>query len=1306
MSLRTVVSLFALLIATALAAGSLRAQINTVDLAGTVLDPQNRSIENAKVTVKNLATGATRTAQTNSDGHYEIVGLPPGRYQLTIEAKGFATLVNPELILTLGVAAVFDAQMQLPTGQETITVSGEPELIETRRTAVSQNVTPIQIDNLPINGRNYINFTLLNSQAARDSAPSIGAAPTSGLNFSGQRARSNEVSVDGADAVDNSVNGIRATVSQEAVQEFQIIVSNYMPEFGRATGAVVNIVTKSGSNDIHGNVFGYLRHKSIQARNPFSVQVDPVTGATTAVKQPFTRVQAGATLGGPIKRDKTFYFLSYETTRREETGFTDIGSSSNCGLAAPCRFGLDPATGLTPQQEAFLAHPPAGLLPLQLALYQGLAASGSSVAINGIDPGFIASGFGVPSGPGARFPVPVDCKPAILGPPPCTSANLVPLPGSYVPLTSLIGNYPVKEATSLWSARLDHLWNTRNSSFIRGSVSPSLITGIQVNAQNQNFGENAGSRTSLQQTRDLAIVGQHVTTISDTLFNEFRFQFARRGLHYGFSQLPGGSNPAINITGFAFFGREPFSTVDRIERRWQWTDNLSWTRGRHSIKFGVDSNLIQLRSSKAEIFQLNFGAIYNFGGLSASSVSGGLIPDCVGPSAPIDAACSMAGDTAVPGLNAVQTYGLGDPQVFIQGIGNSNRPFDNPTLGAFIQDSWKMTNRLTLNYGLRYDIEWTPLFKAGTALNAAAEAAMNVVEGIPVDKHNFAPRIGIAWDPVGDGKTVIRAGYGIFYDHPLLAVAFDSTTAEGALSSQVEAAAGTPTQASPLTNPAALNAITLFQGILGGIPSGGNCGPGAPANFGYQCNQQRFNPLLPNSFFTNQNFITEGVPIGLLPFTLPVAKNFVYGYAQQMNLAVERELSNDWKVGISYNYTHGVHLYRPRNINTAIPALEDLNENNAIRVGLAAVGSDPRTLTLPSAASGCLAEPGGSYLVVAPSVLGIGFTDGSCGAGGGSRIGFIGFPAAFNFFRPGGPNPSFATVPGQGVNPAIYAGLVGLAKLAGFPQGFNGVPIPWSDVDQQESSGNSVYHGLTFTVSKRLSRHSELYSSYTWSHAIDDSTDLQTLLNPQDNRKPNLERSNSTFDQRHRWITNAIFLSPYQRSDQGFWRKFLADFTVSPIVEVSSGRPFTVLTGSDVNLDFGATTDRPSVIRLAPGAALPPGAVVDPFIHGVAFLSANVCDTPALPLLPSPPVGCVGDLGRNAFTRPGYFDIDMRISRKFWVNERLNLEVIADAFNLLNRFNVGDVNPLCDPSSGSCSAGAPTATLDQRQFQFALKLNW
>lgn len=1281
------IAVFAIVAAPALS------QVNTVDLSGSVLDPQGLVVANAKIAVRNLATGATRTAQSGADGRYQIVGLSPGRYELTVEAKGFANLVNPELVLTIGAAAEFEAHVSVAGGQQTVTVTGEPDLIETRRTSVAQTVSEVQIDNLPINGRNYINFTLLDSQVTRDSAPSIGAAPTSGLNFGGQRARSNEVSVDGADAVDNGVNGIRATVSQEAVQEFQIINSNYMPEFGRAMGGVVNIVTKSGSNETHGDIYGFLRQKDLQARNPFSVEVEP-DGDVVGVKQSYTRVQAGATLGGPIQKDKTFYFLSYETTRRQETGFTDIGAG-NFGFGAPVTFPFFPAPlMMTPTQQSFVnsllgsGNPSAIQFAEEYAL---IAGSASNVALNGIDYGVIASFEGTPTGPGPHFPFPIDCgffNPAT----PCSPTSTVPgLPASYVPLNSLIGNYPIKEGTSLWSARLDHNWNASNNSFLRVSISPSLITGIQVNAQNQNFGENAGSRTSLQQTRDLAVVLEHVTTLSAALLNEFLYQWARRGLHYGFSELPGGSDVAENITGYAFFGREPFSTVDRIEKRNQLTDSLTWIEGKHTMKFGADFNMIQLGSSKSQIFELNFGGLYDFGSLSANELG---LP-------------STVGGLAVPSITAVQAYGLGLPGDFIQGIGHSDIPFNVPSLGVYWQDSWKMTSRLTLNYGLRYDIEFTPIFTPGTPLNAIAEPALKVVEGIPVSKHNFAPRVGLAWDPTGSGKTAIRASYGLFYDHPLLALAFDSTTADGALSSQLIVGGGTPTAVSPLLNPGALNAASIFQGVLN---TGDTCASSL-SPFGYLPCQQRFNPFQVNSIFTSQNFMSAGFPIALLPFTLPTAKNFVYAYAQQANLGIAHELGHNWKLDIGYNYTHGVHLSRPRNVNTTNPTLLTANFANALAAGF--TPSSPISVDVGSAPTGvgpC------SFNSISP-ILGV--LSGCAGPFASLNGQYVSTAAAFNFFRPSGPNPSFATAAAPAGTPCSSAivPLQQLAALAGYPTGPAGVCVPWSDVVQQESSGNSLYNGLTVSLTKRFSKHFQLISSWTYSHAIDDSTDLQTLLEPQDNNLPQLERGNSTFDQRHRWITSAVFLSPYKTSDQSFLHKFFADFVVSPIMEIASGRPYTVLTGTDTNLDFSSETDRPSVVTT--GLVPPPGSATSASIPGVAFTPPTSQCPVVLPaqqvLLDATGatyqglsyIGCIGDLGRNTFVRPGYFSIDMRISRKFALRERMNLEIIAEGYNLLNRFNAGDVNPLCDPTAGTtCTAGQVTAANDPRTFQFALKLNW
>jgi hypothetical protein len=317
-----VLALMVLLVLILSGSAALFAQVNTATLSGTVADPQGLGVKAAKVTLASKTTGAERSVVADDSGHYAFVGLPPGTYKMTVDGgAGFNSYTIERLVVTVGEDAIFNLKLELRGISQIVTVTSETEAVETAKSEVSQTVGQLRIDNLPINGRNYLEFTLTNSQTTRDVSPTIGPAPNSGLNVSGARARSNMVSVDGADAVDNSINGIRATVSQEAVQEFQLILSNYNAEYGRATGGVINIVTKNGGNEFHGDAFGFFRNKAFQARNAFSGQVDPTTGILEPTKQAYTRTQSGLTIGGPLKKDKTFFFGSYEYTQREETGF-------------------------------------------------------------------------------------------------------------------------------------------------------------------------------------------------------------------------------------------------------------------------------------------------------------------------------------------------------------------------------------------------------------------------------------------------------------------------------------------------------------------------------------------------------------------------------------------------------------------------------------------------------------------------------------------------------------------------------------------------------------------------------------------------------------------------------------------------------------------------------------------------------------------------------------------------------------------------------------------------------------------------
>ena len=1223
--------------------GAFAQDVSSAALHGVVRDPKGAVVNGAKVTVRDEQRGVERTETTDANGEYRVLKLVPGPYTVTVDAPGFAKWTSKSVVLTIGQSAELPVALSLATTTEEVTVSAEAELIETERSSNTSTIGQQRIDNLPINGRNYIQFAQTDSQIYRDTAPSIGAAPTSGLNFSGQRARANLVNVDGADTVDASVNGIRSTVSQEAVQEFQVITNGYNAEYGRASGGVVNIITKSGTNDFHGSAFGFLRNRNFQAQNPFTNVPDPA----------YTRAQYGLAMGGALKKDKTFWFFSFEGTRRHETGFSTIGD--DCNGTVSC-FGLvtDDISALygapagffviqaTPDQAAALAN---GAIPIGVRQQYGfVVGSASAIALNGTLIGTGAVGLTAfsPGGP-TQFASS------------CNSLNLLchGLPTSYVPLMLQRGNYPIFEGTTLYSARLDHHFTNNNSATLHVNVSPSTQTGIQVNAQNQNFGQNAYSRTSLQTYRDFSVVASDTQLLGDNKVNDFHFQYARRGLLYNFNtQSPFGSDVAVNIAGFAFTGREPFSFVDRVEQRYQLADNFSWVHGNHTIKFGADFQYIPVDAA----FTVNFGNVYNFGSLSGS----------------------QAGFPGLPGLSPVQAYGFGVPSTMVQGLGDPNASFNVKPFGVFLQDTWRITPKFTLNYGVRYDVEFAPSFSQVNALSAASYQYLGIQKGFQTDTNNVMPRVGFAWDPWGDGKTVIRGSGGMFYDNPLLGLLFLGSATDGAGTPQLilfgQSPCGTP-GGFPAGSPLNLSATSVFQGILA-TPT---CiGPAAANNMGYLPNQQQFNAFDPTSSFINQNYLNPATfqPLSSQPFGFPEGAGFQHAYTVQAGLSIEREFARNWTISVGYNFAHGVHLNRPINSN---PVRGDLLAENWFRDCLANGGFP-----------GCLGVPGfpSNPLFVTDCLPG-------------SSV----YPAALtSFFRPSGLNPSLVPVFGPCTGfAAPYLNSVGLGVGAPPCAPLSPQCVPFSDMVANYSNGSSVYHALTVNLRKRMSNHFEMLASYTYSHTIDDSTDLQSLLSPQDSYFPSLERASSAFDQRHRLVFSGIYQTG--KVGSGFWGHVFSDWTIAPLIDAGSGRPFTILTAEPVNFQFAPNSARPNIVpagtptnlcgfpaqasRYSPTGFFQTPCFIDALLAGGGTINLQSLD---------------GNLGRNSATKPYTIFNDIRFARDIPLGERVKMEGIVDIFNIANKFNVADVSPLC--SSTSCTAGQPTAAFDPRQIQFGLKLTW
>ena len=1252
---------------------SAQSQASAADLTGTVVDPNGSVVVGATVTARNVGTGIERTVTTGDDGSYKLIGLPPGEYNVTAEAATFKKVSIAGVRLTVGQAAELQIAMEIGAQDLVVNVAADSvELIETTRTNVSTTIDQTRIANLPINERSATGFALTISTVGRDNGRPVGPAPTSGLNIGGQRGRSTLVQVDGADFTDNSINAARSTVSQEAVQEYQVTTNSYMPEFGRATGGIVNVVTKGGTNEYSGNVFGFIRDKSVQARNAFA----PIIDGDPSKRPPYTRVQYGATLGGPLIKERTFFFASFEQRRRQESGFFtgDIIGAGTSSVTIPVIPGLNPIartfTNLSPSQVNYINTMLGLATPTTICTaraYAFLVGIGAATALNG------ASTQASPND-GSGCPAISPIAPGVIGPRFLLSGAPVPLTrnaaGQFVafrPLNQLARIFPISEATTFTSVRLDHRIVSGQQLSIRFGYNPSKINGIQDESQNQTLGQNDYSRTGIQDLRDTSAGLSLSSVLPHNMVNEAFVNYGRRLAKFD-SQVP---SVAHQIAGTGFIGSNPFSPVDRSENRFQVRDNLTWAVGDHILKFGADFNWIDIAAK----FELNFPGLFNFGQQSGSS----LIPGCDSLALPQAQRC--------PAISAIQAYGLGFPSVFIQGFGNPVSSIKNKPIAFFAQDTWKVRKNVTVNFGIRYDVEFTDQFAptpfrdplTGITLTAqdvqVAQDALGVTQGFPRDTNNWAPRVGAAWDVFSNGKTVLRAAGGIFYDHPLLAVAFNSDIGDGSQQQQATLL--------PIGGPSPTGLFNAFQvfhgtvcGVQGSVPAicGASVTPGVASSSQYLFGFQRFNPA---------NFTGFG-PV--LPFTLHVAKDFQYPDAFQGNLGIEQMIGKNTSFSASYITVNARHLAHPQDVN--IVDTGALRENyRRFAVGNTSpqfAGCTVATPNAPSCFPASLAQAafislptasGGNYTVVIPGLI---VVNNSTGQRIVSAI-------AADYFRRLGPNYFFvAAVTGGAVTKAIFdSQLAGSVRAPG--------PInPYADVNSQVSDGYSSYNALNLELKKRFSTNMQFYATYTWSHSIDDSSDLQTLLKPQDNTNFRAERADSLFDQRHRFVFSGVFNTPESWRSGSGWQKIMHGFSFSPIVEYGSGRPFNILAVGDANGDFQSTNERPTV--LADGTLCQTG--VDPgCLQGV--FPAN------------------GNLGRNAGITHNYFSVDARLTRRIRFGERFSLDLIVEGFNLLNRFNEAAANPFYNVVNGFGERKSngkyysqPTSAFDPRQFQFGAKLNF
>ena len=629
-----------------------QAQMSSSDLKGIVRDPAKAVLTGATVTATNLATNVSRSTATGSAGDYRIPLLPPGEYEVKVEMKGFTPQIKRGITLTVGQTAVIDFDLQVGQVATQVEVVGsETPVIETERTHQSDTLTQRPIQNLPINGRNFLSFALLTPGVVEENpaftSSLLPQIPTSHLNFAGQGGRANSVTVDGVDNNDIAHNGVRPTISQEAVQEFQINRSNYNAEFGRASGGVINIVSKSGTSQWRGNVYDYFRHEKLDARNPFA----------TGYKQdpPFKRNQPGFTLGGPLVKERTFFFAAYEGLIRRESAFTTILTDPSI---------LQPTTGQQDLINTFLKVPILAFAGQELA----------SLLTTSSDSKY----------PNRETPIPYNRL-------------------TYDLIARSHGAFPLQDTQSTGSFRLDHSLNQNDQVLFRYSLTNDSQHGVGVGGLNA---PSAGYDIALH---DHALVFGHNHTFSGQAFNEFRFQFARNVFNVNTTDPFG---PRISISGIGNFGRDFANPTERTQHRIQLVNNFSRARGHHNFKLGVDFNrftfdsLIAIfRGGSLDFSRLPITLADVFGPSNTSQISLLLnTPANAGGLGRPDLATLIKTEP----LTAIQQVNFGFALAFNQGFGDPSADLAGYLTGLYWQDSFQVTQALHLNYGVRYDVDFQP----------------------------------------------------------------------------------------------------------------------------------------------------------------------------------------------------------------------------------------------------------------------------------------------------------------------------------------------------------------------------------------------------------------------------------------------------------------------------------------------------------------------------------------------------------------------------------------------------------------------
>jgi hypothetical protein len=822
-----------------LCATPLFGQSTNSSITGRVLDPENAVIVGAEVSILNPQTKIRYTGRTNADGIYLISDIQPGTYLVQVSKPGYKVVLKPDVVLHIEAVVALNFMLTFGSISESITVLGGAPPVSTESSSMGAVIEGRQVTELPLNGRNFTQLALLSSGVTRgayaDNASGGGSGTntetfrnsetgSAALSVNGLRPQANNFILDGLDNNESLVNTIAFFPPAEAIQEFRVSTSVAPAQFGRAGGAIVETSIRSGTNELHGSAFEFLRNSALDANDAYFGKPDPLTGEVP--KLPFRRNQYGGTLGLPLVRDKLFLFLDYQGLRSDRSREPEFATVPTL-LMRKGNFSQLLGAGLTSTPDPNLTGC-ANVAPVNGAIYDPLTCapfSGNVIPANRLNPVGLnyLNAFPAPNVPGA-------------------------IQNNYEAQRREIKNFDD------FDLKFDSVLSPRDLLFLRYSFAEDRFS---LSSLFPTLPAGFGSGSTPTDLRAIAV--GHTRTFSANVVNDIRFGY--RGDYYAFEPpfqdqplaanlgipnanrtpfLGGGALVGGNATQLAFTGDGgPYSVH---QSTWQGNDNLSWAIGRHTFRFGL--NIIH---RQVNFFQGNFAkgffAIDGVNNIGSGRFTG------------YDVSELLAGFT---------DYEIGP--------GQSTFATASWETAYFVQDDWHLTRRLTLNLGLRYELNTYPTEAGDRQSNfdlASGALLLPGQNGLPrslvhTDYNDWAPRIGFAYDLLGASQTVLRGGYGIFY-----------FLDRGGVGNQ-------------LSNNPDFNGASVYQALngprftlSGSAPNGSNDSSLAT------------NPLPPAAAIVDRAAPRDASVIAILP-------NNEISRVQQWNLQMEQQLAPDTALNVAY----------------------------------------------------------------------------------------------------------------------------------------------------------------------------------------------------------------------------------------------------------------------------------------------------------------------------------------------------------------------------------------------------------------------